>query len=83
MTNSSGYAEKLTHENLIGDNIIIDTVSPIIHLYGVNDTISGLGFPYVDAGAISYDLSYGIQDVLGTGTVNYWLYPIDTYYISA
>ena len=28
-----------------------------------------LGSSYVDAGAISYDLSYGIKDVTGTGTV--------------
>ena len=47
--------------------IIIDTVPPIIHLYGVNNTISGLGLPYVDLGAFSSDLSYGIQNVIGTG----------------
>ena len=68
-TNSSGYAIQVTPENLTNDNIIIDTVPPIIYLYGTNDTISGLGLPYVDAGAISHDLSYGTKDVLGTGTV--------------
>ena len=42
----------------------------MIYLYGVNNTVSTVGSPYVDPGAISYDLSYGIQNVTGTGTVN-------------
>ena len=70
VTNSSEYAIRVTQENLTGNNIIIDTVSPIIYLYGVNNTISGLGLPYVDLGAFSSDLSYGIQNVIGTGIVN-------------
>ena len=69
MTNSSGYAASITQENLTS-NIIIDTVYPVIYLYGVNNTVSTVGSPYVDPGAISYDLSYGIQNVTGTGTVN-------------
>ena len=69
VSNSSGYAARVTQEDLKNNNIIIDTVPPIIYLYGINNTISGLGSPYVDAGAISYDLSYGIKDVTGTGTV--------------
>ena len=68
--NSTNHASTVTQENLTGDNIIIDTVPPIIHLYGVNNTISGLGLPYVDLGAFSSDLSYGIQNVIGTGIVN-------------
>ena len=68
--NSSEYAARVTQEDLINNNIIIDTVPPIIHLYGVNNTISGLGLPYVDLGAFSSDLSYGIQNVIGTGIVN-------------
>ena len=68
--NSSNYAARLTQEDLTNNNIIIDTVPPIIYLYGTNNTISGLGLPYTDPGAISYDLSYGIQNVIGTGTVN-------------
>ena len=65
MSNSSGYAARVTQDNLTNNNIIIDTVPPLLYLYGINNTISGLGSPYVDAGAISYDLSYGIQDVTG------------------
>ena len=38
-----------------------------------------LGSSYVDAGAISYDLSYGIKDVTGTGTVT--TSTAGTYYI--
>ena len=67
--NSTDYASRITQENLMGANIIIDTVPPLLYLYGDNNTISGLGLPYVDLGAISYDLSYGIKDVTGTGTV--------------
>ena len=70
VTNSSGYAARVTQEDLSNNNIIIDTVQPIIHLYGINNTISGLGLPYVDLGAFSSDLSYGIQNVTGTGAVN-------------
>ena len=70
VTNSSGYAASVTQSNLTGSNIIIDTISPVIYLYGINNTVSHVGSPYVDAGAISYDLSYGIKDVTGTGTVN-------------
>ena len=66
---STGYAARITQNNLTTPNIIIDTVHPLLYLYGINNTISGLGSPYVDAGAISYDLSYGIKDVTGTGTV--------------
>ena len=67
--NSSGYAARIT-QNDLSSNIIIDTVYPVIYLYGVNNTVSTVGSPYVDLGAISYDLSYGIQNVTGTGTVN-------------
>ena len=69
-SNSSGYAARITQNDLTSSNIIIDTVPPIIHLYGINNTISGLGLPYVDLGAFSSDLSYGIQNVIGTGAVN-------------
>ena len=70
MTNSSEHILRVTQENLTGNNIIIDTVPPLIYLYGINNTISNLGSSYVDTGAISYDLSYGIKDVTGTGTVD-------------
>ena len=69
VTNSSGYAASIT-QNDLSSNIIIDTVYPVIYLYGVNNTVSTVGSPYVDPGAISYDLSYGIQNVTGTSTVN-------------
>ena len=69
MTNSSKYAASVTQDNLIGSNIIIDTVPPLLYLYGANNTVSYVGSSYVDAGAISYDISYGIQNVTGTSTV--------------
>ena len=34
MTNSSDYAARVTQEDLIGDNIIIDTIAPIISING-------------------------------------------------
>ena len=68
-SNSSGYAVRLTQDNLTSSNVIIDTVPPLLYLYGANNTVSYVGSPYVDAGAISYDLSYGIQNVTGTSTV--------------
>ena len=70
VTNSSGYAASITQNNLTSSNIIIDTVPPLLYLYGVNNTVSYVGSSYVDAGAISYDLSYGIQNVTGTSTVD-------------
>ena len=60
--------------------IIIDTVPLCIYLYGINNTISNLGSSYVDAGAISYDLSYGIKDVTGTDTVT--TSQVGTYHIT-
>ena len=69
VTNSSKYAASVTQDNLIGSNIIIDTVPPLLYLYGANNTVSYVGSSYVDAGAISYDISYGIQNVTGTSTV--------------
>ena len=79
VVNSTNHASRVTQENLIGESIIIDTVPPLIYLYGINNTISDLGSPYVDAGATSYDLSYGIQNVTGTGAVN--TSKAGTYYI--
>ena len=70
VTNSTGSAARVTQENILNNNnIIIDTVSPLLYLYGVNNTVSYVGSSYVDAGAISYDISYGIKDVTGTSTV--------------
>ena len=69
VSNSSGYAARITQDNLTSSNIIIDTVPPLLYLYGANNTVSYVGSPYVDAGAISYDLSYGILDVTGASTV--------------
>ena len=79
VVNSTNHASRVTQENLIGESIIIDTLPPLIYLYGINNTISDLGSPYVDAGATSYDLSYGIQNVTGTGAVN--TSKAGTYYI--
>ena len=79
VTNSSGYAVSVTQNDLTNSNIIIDTVYPLLYLYGANNTVSHAGSSYVDAGAISYDLSYGIKDVTGTGTVT--TSTAGTYYI--
>ena len=80
MTNSSGYAARVTQEDITNNNIIIDTVPPLLYLYGVNNTVSYVGSSYVDAGAISYDISYGIQDVTGVGTVD--TSTVGTYHIT-
>ena len=66
---SLGYAARVTQNNLTTSNIIIDTVPPLLYLYGANNTISAIGSSYVDPGAISYDLSYGIKDVTSTDSV--------------
>ena len=79
VSTSTGYAVRVTQNNLTTPNIIIDTVHPLLYLYGANNTISAIGSSYVDAGAISYDLSYGIKDVTGTGTVT--TSTAGTYYI--
>ena len=43
MTNSTGYAARVTQENITNNNIIIDTVPPLLYLYGVNNTVSYVG----------------------------------------
>ena len=70
VSNSSGYAARITQNDLTSSGIIIiDTVHPLLYLtYGANNTVSYVGSSYVDAGAISYDISYGIQNVTGTIT---------------
>ena len=50
-TNSTGYAARLTQDNLTGTPIIIDTLPPALTLNGNNDTISALGRPYTDLNA--------------------------------
>ena len=59
VTNSTGYAARVTQNNLANSNIIIDTIPPTITLNGKNDTISILNRAYTDANATAYDLSYG------------------------
>ena len=70
VTNSTDHAIRITQDSLTGENLIIDTIPPLLYLYGANNTISPLGAPYTDGGAYSYDASYGKQDVVGTDTVN-------------
>ena len=70
MINSTDYASRVTQENLVGSNIIIDTIPPNITLNGENNTISILNRTYTDANATAYDLSYGERSILPTGTVN-------------
>ena len=70
VTNSSGYAARVTQEDLSNNNIIIDTIPPTITLNGKNNTISILNRTYTDANATAYDLSYGEMIIQATGTVN-------------
>ena len=70
VTNSSEYAARVTHEDLIVDNIIIDTIRPNITLNGENNTVLMIDNPYTDAGATIYDLSYGSKIIQSTETVN-------------
>ena len=66
-TNSTGYAARLTQDNLTGIPIIIDTLPPALTLNGNNDTISALGRPYTDLNATAYDISYGSKTIAPTG----------------
>ena len=70
MVNSSEYAATVTQEDLTSNNIIIDTISPIITLKGINDTVSVLNYPYADANATAYDVSYGSKNIPPVGTVD-------------
>ena len=70
VTNSSEYAARVTQEDLIGDNIIIDTIRPNITLNGDNNTVLMIDNQYTDAGATIYDLSYGSKTIQSTETVN-------------
>ena len=40
VSNSSGYAARITQDNLTSSNIIIDTVPPLLDLYGANQLSS-------------------------------------------
>ena len=70
VTNSSGYAARITQDDLENSNIIIDTISPIITLNGKNNTISILNRTYTDENATVYDLSYGSKNIPPMGDVN-------------
>ena len=70
MVNSSNNAARVTQEDLTSNNIIIDTISPIITLKGTNNTVSVLNYPYADANATAYDLSYGSKNIPPVGTVD-------------
>ena len=70
MVNSSNNAARVTQEDLTSNNIIIDTISPIITLKGINDTVSVLNYPYADANATAYDVSYGSKNIPPVGTVD-------------
>ena len=77
MTNSTGYAARVSQNDLTSSNIIIDTISPSITLNGTNTTAVEFGSTYTDLGATANDASYGdmiiyINDVVDT-------FMIDTY----
>ena len=58
VTNSSGYAARVTQNNLTSSNIIIDTIPPNITLNGNNETTIEYGSTYTDPGANATDASY-------------------------
>ena len=68
--NSSEYASRVTQEDLMNNNIIIDTIPPNITLNGKNNTISVLNRAYADANATAYDVSYGSINIPPVGTVD-------------
>ena len=61
MTNSSDYATRVTQENLLDNNIIIDTVSPLIYLYGANNTVSYVGLGYTSTALLQEDLHFRLD----------------------
>ena len=69
VTNSSGYAGKVTRAGLSGGDIIVDTIPPTITLNGENNTISVLNRAYTDENATAYDNSYGTQNIPPVGFV--------------
>ena len=70
VSNSSGYAARVTQEDLVDTLIIIDTIHPTITLNGKNNTISILNRTYTDENATVYDLSYGSKNIPPMGDVN-------------
>ncbi|MDI1496104.1 MAG: hypothetical protein K8823_1412, partial [Cenarchaeum symbiont of Oopsacas minuta] len=70
VTNSSGYAIRITQNDIAGDSIILDTIAPTITLNGEDDIIVIQNTTYTDLGATATDASYGTQTITGTGTVN-------------
>ena len=72
LINSTGYAARVTQENLTSVPIIIDTLPPTLTLNGLNNSIYPLGVTYTDLNATAYDLSYGSKNIAPTvsGTVN-------------
>ena len=65
---TTGYAI-VTHDDLTGTPIIIDTIPPTITLNGENNTAFAKDHPYTDANAVAYDHSYGFQTISPSGTV--------------
>ena len=66
---TTGYAV-VTHDDLTGTPIIIDTISPTLTLNGANNTAFAQGQTYTDANALAYDISYGFKTISPSGTVN-------------
>ena len=72
--NSTDYASTVTQEDLTGENIIIDTISPTITLNGNSTDTVEFGSTYTDLGANIADASYEdttiyINDVVDTFTI--------------
>ena len=67
--NSTDYASTVTQEDLTGENIIIDTISPTITLNGNSETVE-FGSTYTDLGANIADASYEDRTIYSETVVN-------------
>ena len=67
--NSTDYASTVTQEDLTGENIIIDTISPTITLNGNSETVE-FGSTYTDLGANIADASYEDRTIYSNTIVN-------------
>ena len=67
--NSTDYASTVTQEDLTGENIIIDTISPTITLNGNSETVE-FGSTYTDPGANIADASYEDRTIYSETVVN-------------
>ena len=77
VTNSSGYAARVTQDDLAISNIIIDTIPPTITLNGNSEDTIEFGSTYTDLGANITDASYESQIIYSSDVVDTFM--INTY----